>query len=208
MIGQANVSRGRWSVFFGLAAIVLAATAISAFAGGFSLETIRRTARLSAQMSLILFCAAFGAGALAGLRPSLVSRALRRNRRQIGLAFAVSHGVHAAALVAFVRMDPRLFQALTGPPTFIFGGLAYLFIVAMAATSFDRTAALIGPRVWRFVHLIGGWLIWLIFLISEGKRAIHAPGYWPYVLVLLLVFGLRLTAAQGRSLRRTPATAA
>lgn len=30
--------------------------------------------------------------------------------------------------------------------TWVGGGLAYVFIAAMTATSFDRTAALIGPR--------------------------------------------------------------
>ena len=197
-----QTSQGSWRVFWALAAVVIATAGLTAFAGGPDVESVRRTVRLTAQMSLVLFCTAFAAGSLARLWPTDLTAAIRRNRRQIGLAFAVSHACHAAALVAFARIAPATFHEQADPAMFVFGGLAYLFIIAMAATSFDRTAAWLGPRRWRLLHLVGGYDIWLTFLVAEGKRAIHSSAYWPYVALLLVVLGLRMIAMQGR---RTPA---
>ena len=40
----------------------------------------------------------------------------------------------------------------------------------MTATSFDRTAAWLGPAQWRLLHLVGGWYIWMSFAVAIGKR--------------------------------------
>ncbi|MER9656333.1 ferric reductase-like transmembrane domain-containing protein [Mesorhizobium sp. M0152] len=181
----------RWWLFWLLAAIILALSGLVAFGGDFSVEAVRRVIRLTAQMSLVLFCTAFSAAALARHLPSRSTLFLRRHRRQIGLAFAFSHGVHAIALAVFSRMDPAQFDDATDPAMFIFGGLAYLFIVAMAATSFDRTAAWLGSRAWRLLHTVGGYDIWLTFMIAEGKRAVHDAYYWPYVVLLVAALAMR-----------------
>jgi DMSO/TMAO reductase YedYZ heme-binding membrane subunit len=203
-----QTSQGSWRVFWALAAGVIAAAGLTATLGGVDVEIVRRAVRLTAQMSLALFCTAFAANALARLWPSDLTGAIRRNRRQIGLAFAVSHACHAAALVTFARIAPATFHEQADPAMFVFGGLAYLFVIAMAATSFDRTAAWLGPRRWRLLHLVGGYDIWLTFLVAEGKRALHSPAYWPYVAVLFVVFGLRMIAMQGRPTPAQPVPAA
>jgi len=74
---------------------------------------------------------------------------------------------------------------------FVFGGLAYVFIAAMTITSFDQTAAWLGTRRWKLLHTVGSYDIWLVFLIAEGKRAVHNTYYWPYVALLLTVMVLR-----------------
>ncbi|MEP6566512.1 MAG: hypothetical protein ABJB10_15365, partial [Mesorhizobium sp.] len=126
----------RWRLFWLLAAIILALSGLIAFRDDFSVEAVRQVVRLTAQMSLILFCTAFSASALARRWPGTSTLFLRRHRRQIGLAFAFSHGVHAVALIVFSRIDPTQFSSAADTPMFVFGGLAYLFIIAMAATSF------------------------------------------------------------------------
>ncbi|MER9233385.1 ferric reductase-like transmembrane domain-containing protein [Mesorhizobium sp. M0622] len=187
----ADKATSRWWLFWFLAAITLALSGLVAFRGDFTIEAVRQVIRLTAQISLVLFCTAFSASALARDLPSASTRFLRRHRRQIGLAFAFSHGVHAIALFTFAQISPAQFKEATDPAMFVFGGLAYLFIIGMAATSFDRTAAWIGPRAWRILHTVGGYDIWLTFLIAEGKRAVHDVYYWPYVLLLLAVMAIR-----------------
>ncbi len=162
-----------WWFFWFPAVIIVTLSALTAAQGHFSVEAVRAVVRLTAQMSLFLFCTAFSASALARLWPNAFTRAVRNSRRQFGLAFAFSHGVHAIALVTFARISPSQFDQATDIGMFIFGGLAYLFIIVMAATSFDRTAAWLGPRAWRLLHTIGGYDIWLTFLVAEGKRAVH-----------------------------------
>jgi DMSO/TMAO reductase YedYZ heme-binding membrane subunit len=181
----------RWWLFWLLATIILALSWLVAFRGDFSVEAVRQVVRLTAQMSIILFATAFSESALAERFPSPPTLFLRRHRRQIGLAFAFSHGVHAIALVVFSRIDPAQFNDATDPAMFVFGGLAYLFIIGMAATSFDRTAAWLGPRAWRIFHTVGSYDIWLTFLIAEGKRAVHDVYYWPYVALLVAVMAIR-----------------
>lgn len=183
-----------WRPFWIIATLILFTTGLLLVHGDFSLSALRQVVRWTAQASLLLFCTAFAASSLHRLWPSELSRGLLTHRRQIGLAFAFSHGVHAAALVAFARLAPAQFHEVTDAGMFVFGGLAYLFIIAMAATSFDRTAAWLGPRAWRLLHQLGAYDIWLTFLVAEGKRALHDPGYWPCIVLLLAVMGLRLAA--------------
>lgn len=168
----------------------------------------RLAIRLTARTSLILFLAAFTSAALFRLFPARPTRWLRANRRYLGVAFAVSHLVHLAAILTLARLDPELFGQLTNIVSFLGGGLAYLAILLMAATSFDRTAALIGPRVWRWLHLTGGWYILLSFALNFGKRVPGDPLYLLPVALIALAAGLRLW---GRPLRRVgidPASAA
>ena len=53
-------------------------------------------------------------------------------------------------------MDPPGFHEHAMPGTLVSGGIAYAFIVAMAATSFDRTAAWVGPAAWRMQSVLYG----------------------------------------------------
>jgi methionine sulfoxide reductase heme-binding subunit len=183
-----------WWVFWLASGCVAAVCTLIALSTPEPVEAVRHVIRFTAQSSLLLFCTAFVASSLARLWPSAATRFLRRHRRQFGLAFAVSHGLHAVALVTLARTAPAVFAGLTDLPMYVFGGLAYSFIIAMAATSFDRSAAWLGPRRWRVLHLIGGWDLWLTFLVSEGKRAVHDVSYLPYLAVLFAVLALRLMA--------------
>lgn len=195
----ATKATSRWWLFWLLAAIILALSGLVAFRGDFSVEAVRGVVRLTAQTSLILFCIAFSASALARHLPSASTLFLRRHRRQTGLAFAFSHGVHAVALFVFAQTSPDQFDDATDTAMFVFGGLAYLFIIAKAATSFDRTVAWLGPRAWRILHTVGGYDIWLTFLIAEGKRAVHDVYYWPYVALLIAVMAIRWWGGKTRS---------
>src|SRR3954465_15695410 len=141
-----------------LAATSLALTALALWLAsmrGFEVDGVRLVIRFTARTSLLLFCLAFAAAALHRLWPAAPTRWLLRNRRYVGLSFAVSHLIHAIAIAAFAAMAPALFKDATSPASFIFGGIGYAFITAMAATSFDRTASAIGPRAWRLLHTCG-----------------------------------------------------
>src|SRR5712671_2326579 len=136
----------------------------------FEVEGIRMVVRFTARTSLLFFCLAFSAAALARVWPNAWTRWQRRNRRTLGVTFAASHGLHAIAIGLFAAMDPTGFAAATSPASYIFGGIGYAFIIAMTVTSFDRTAAAIGPRAWRILHLAGGYYLWFQFMVSFGKR--------------------------------------
>lgn len=186
-------------------ALVAMALALSG-SHGFSVDGIRLAIRTTARTSLILFTLAFSAGALRVLWPGVWTRWQRRNRRFLGLAFAVSHAVHAAAIAAFAWLDPVQFHLMSSPGSMVTGGIAYGFIVAMALTSFDRSAAWLGPRGWRALHWIGGYYIWISFIVTNGKRIGLNPAYAAPVVLMLIVLGLRIAAwrATARSRKARP----
>jgi sulfoxide reductase heme-binding subunit YedZ len=149
----------------------------------FEVDGVRMVVRFTARTSLLLFCLAFSAAALALLYPNAWTRWLRRNRRALGVSFAASHGLHAIAIVAFAAMDPAGFAAVTNLASYAFGGIGYAFIIAMTATSFDLTAAAIGPRAWR-----------MLFMVAFGKRIPDMPAYGLFLMPLFAVLALRLIA--------------
>jgi DMSO/TMAO reductase YedYZ heme-binding membrane subunit len=187
---------------FGVVVTLLAAMALGLVAGhGWSVEGTRLAIRATARTSLVLFALAFTAGPLLQLAPGEATRWLRRNRRYLGLSFAVSHFIHLGALVALAIVDRSLFWSLTNLNTVVLAGAAYLFIAAMAATSFERPAAWLGPRRWRLLHLVGGWYVWLSFAIAVGKRVPFDAFYWPMAALVVAVAALRVAAMRQRGRR-------
>ena len=160
----------------------------------FDVDGVRMVIRFTARTSLLLFCLAFSAAALARLRPNVWTHWQRRNRRVLGLAFAASHGIHLVAIVAFAGMEPEGFAAATSTASYVFGSIGYGFIAAMAATSFDRTAALLSPRAWRALHLTAGYYLLVQFMVSFGMRIPAMPVYGLFLIPLLAVLALRLLA--------------
>jgi sulfoxide reductase heme-binding subunit YedZ len=193
-----------WRLFAVLALVLACLSIWIAGMRQFEVEGVRMVIRFTARTSLLLFCLAFGAAALARLWPNAWTRWQRRNRRYLGVSFAASHGIHAIAIACFAVMSPALFAQATSPASYIFGGIGYAFIVAMTATSFDRTAAAIGPRAWRILHLAGGYYLWFQFMVSFGKRIPAMPSYALFLVPLLAVMALRLIAM---AVARTPRTA-
>ena len=188
-----------------LAVLTLVLAGLSVWIAGmrqFEVEGVRMVIRFTARSSLMLFCLAFGAGALARLWPNAWTRWQRRNRRYLGVAFAASHGIHAIAIACFAAMDPLDFMPATSSASYVFGGIGYAFIIAMTATSFDRTAAATGPRAWRILHLCGGYYLWFQFMVSFGKRIPAMPLYALFLIPLLAVMALRLIAMMSASSRR------
>jgi DMSO/TMAO reductase YedYZ heme-binding membrane subunit len=191
-----------WRLF---AALTLTLIGLSIWIAGmrqFEVDGVRMVIRFTARTSLLLFCLAFSAAALARLWPNGWTRWLRRNRRALGVSFAASHGIHAVAIACFAAMDPAGFTGATNLASYIFGGIGYAFIIAMTATSFDRTAAAIGPRAWRGLHLTGGYYLLLQFMVSFGKRIPEMPLYALFLIPLLAVFALRMVSMASRAAPR------
>lgn len=163
---------------------------------GFEVEGVRMVIRYTARSSLLFFCLAFSASALHRLWPNPFSRWQLRNRRYLGLSFALSHLIHAIAIVRFAVMAPADFAAATSPASYIFGGIGYVIIVALTATSFDRTAKAIGPRAWRLLHGSGVYYLWLQFMVSFGMRIPAMPNYIWFLLPLVVVMAVKIAGRQ------------
>jgi methionine sulfoxide reductase heme-binding subunit len=199
--------REGWRLVALTAAMLAVMTVGVAATRTFDVDGIRMAVRYTARSSLALFCLAFSARATLTLFSSMWARWQFRNRRYLGLSFAISHALHGVAIVAFAATAPVAFAGSTSLASYIFGGIGYTFIALMAATSFDRTAAAIGARAWRALHLTGGYYLLVQFMISFGKRIPDMPLYGLFLIPLIVVFVLRMVAMSRRpSGALTPST--
>jgi len=153
---------------------------------------LRVLIRATARSSLALFLPAFAASSLRRLWPTPFSAWLLRNRRQVGISFAVSHGPHLAAILALALRHPESFEAST--LTLVGGGLGYVFIAAMAATSSDAAVRTLGARRWKWLHRAGMWVIFVIFAQSYVPAPLHDLRYAPASLAVLGALALRIAA--------------
>lgn len=175
----------------------LLAIALGMIAHGTGTEGWSAATRWTARWSVIPFALTFAAS---GLLPRVrgTFRDLLRNRRGLGLSFALAHGIHAIAITTlFILLDERPATA-----TLIGGGLAYAFILAMAATSTNAAQRAMGVW-WKRLHRTGIWYVFLIFARSYALRLAefgeHAPEGAFGITILLLALGFRFAP------RRQPA---
>jgi methionine sulfoxide reductase heme-binding subunit len=191
-----------WRLF---ALLTLTLTALCVWIAGmrqFEVDGVRMVIRFTARTSLIFFCLAFSAAALERLWPNAWTRWQRRNRRYLGVTFAASHAIHAIAIIWFATVDPGGFAGATSAASYIFGGIGYAFIIALTVTSFDRTAAMLGLRAWRALHLTGGYYLLMQFTVSFGKRIPEMPLYALFLIPLAAVFALRMVSMASRTAPR------
>lgn len=177
-----------------IAVVLSVAFALQLALYGSGEDGIRAVIRLSAQTSVVLFCAAFGASSLRVVFRSPLATWLVRERRYLGLSFAYSHLCHLLALIALGQVSQAFVDSLNAV-TLGGGGLAYVFLTLMAATSNDWAVKTLGKHNWRRLHTIGAYYIWIIFFQSYAPRALNvSPAYALPTLLLLATMGLRFTA--------------
>jgi len=185
--------------FVGWTAAVLVVVGAGVFAAhGTGGEGWRLQIRASARVSGAIFLAVFLAAPLRRLRPNEATGWLLRNRRALGVSVGLSHTVHAVAIAMFVRLTGH--ESPVG--TLVAAGVAYAFLAAMVATSFDATAAWLGRRRWRRLHLTGLYYLWFVFGFTfAGTAAGGDPVSAGYAVAYALALPLRLVGLRGRRLQ-------
>lgn len=187
-----KLTRG-WPLL-GFAAIVLVLMVAGILAVQPDVDGLHVVLRATARTSLVLFLLAFTASALWKLLPGAWSRWQLSNRRYLGLSFATSHTLHLTAILATAWAQPQQFFRDTSTSTLLMGGIAYAFLFALAATSFDRSAAWVGARNWKVLHTVGSYYIWLIFVVTDAPAATSGLNYLLGTLSLGLALLLRVIA--------------
>jgi methionine sulfoxide reductase heme-binding subunit len=140
------------------------------------------------------------ASAACSLRPTPLTKWLLRNRRQLGVSFAVSQLAHLAFIAVLVTSYGHSFWSRVALTTIAGGGVGYVFTAAMALTSFDRTAAWLGRARWKALHKAGMYVMFGIFLFTYAPRYTR-PSYAAFTVLLLLALALRIVAKQRRARR-------
>jgi DMSO/TMAO reductase YedYZ heme-binding membrane subunit len=157
--------RHPWLIVIAGGAAALLAVAAGFAMGDGAVEQWRLAARWTARVGFPIFLTAYLASSLYRLWPSDRTRALLRQRRWWGLGFAASHTVHLVALVTYLQIsgDSRPASVLIG------GGLGYVLLYAMAATSNQASMRTLG-RNWKRLHTLGIHYLWFIYAFSYAGR--------------------------------------
>lgn len=155
----------------------------------------RAVIRATALTSLLLFTSAFVASALRRTWRMPLSRWLLANRRYFGVSFAVSHAMHLVGILVVVFTVPTFHS---NPTTVVLGGFGYVLIAAMTATSFDRSAAWLGPRAWKRLHTFGVYYLWFIFFATYAPQIARSGLYVFHTGVLFAALALRLYGRRTR----------
>lgn len=185
-----------WSVV-GWAALLVALTTAGCLAlHGTGALGWRHLIRGTARISGALLLAAFLAAPLMRLRPGPASAWLLRNRRALGVSVGVSHGMHAVAIAMYMRLT----DFRPEPGALAAAGLAYVFLAAMVATSFDATARWLGRGAWRRLHRIGLYFLWGVFGSTFlGAGMAGDPVAAAFAVLFALALPLRLLGLRGRA---------
>lgn len=184
-----------WPLLGVLSALLFAMTVTVLGLNGVGEPGVRALIRATARSSLLLFCAAYSATALLRFWPSAHTRWLLRNRRSVGLGFAVSHAIHYAAVYVVSQLDPQQFFVEEGRALTDFVTVYTVFmLLSMVVLSFDATQRWVGRRVWHGVHWFMSLGFWLAFMASYGGRAAGDLDYAPFAALLIVTMGLRIAA--------------
>ena len=208
-LSAARPRRGRFEGprLVAASALALAALCLALVAGqGTDEPGLRALVRWTARFGLVCFLAAYVASSLRRLWPVPATAWLLRNRRWIGLSFAVAQAAHALAIALLAR---RLGPAFRTEPISLAGGaLGYAFTVALAATSSDRATAWLGARRWRVLHRAGVTWIWIVYAVTEVPSALRSPVHSALSALVVGAALLRLAAWRAGRVRRSDAAAA
>ena len=184
-----------WRLFGLLALGVTSLLAVILSLVGTDERGLRILVRASARTSATLFLLAFVASSLRQLFRAPFTAWLLRNRRYVGVSFAFSHLLHLVIVASLAVSFPHPFYEQSVNLVVVGGGgVVSLFVAAMAATSFDRTAAWLGPRRWKALHTVGGYSIWAVFAFDYVQLAFKSVLYVPIALAVLGTLGLRMAA--------------
>lgn len=184
-----NDIKRRWPLALGMV-VGLASLYLGLSLGASEPEAWNLAARYTARIGLPIFILAYAASSLLRLAPSPTTKALVRDRRWWGLAFAFTHTVHFGALYMAVTTRGDSLSLLAP------GAVAYLAILAMALTSSDAAMKALGAN-WKRLHRTGIHVIWLVFTLAYAKRIPEADTMITGLVgtaLCLLAAGLRLAA--------------
>jgi hypothetical protein len=149
--------------------------------------------QVTARFSFLLFWPAYAGGALATLfGPTF--EPLKRHGREFGLAFASAHLIHIALVGWLIQIgaSPRL-------GTFVFFGIALLWVYLLALFSIVHLQRMLGPKAWWLLRLIGLNYIAYAFAgdflrVSPVDSLKDLIGYLPFAVLSILGPALCLAA--------------
>ena len=152
--------------------------------------------------------------AVTPLRMMTSTPALARFRRMLGLFVAFYALLHLMAYVAFdMAFDPAAIAAdIVKRPFILVGFLAFLILVALSATSFNRAIKAMGALRWRRLHygvyVVAGLAVLHFYWMRAGKNDFAEVAVYGAILASLLAWRVWAALRKRKASRVRAQTAA
>lgn len=200
-------NRNYWRFILILAGGILIFTLAQTLHFGIEEDSVRTLIRWSVRLGGLSFALAFGASSLHFVFKGNWTKILLDFRPLLGLSFVVFHTFHLFSLI-WLQIDIHPVFSLAKKVSLIGGGIAYLFMYAMAFTTFPNIKKSMSTDNWKLLHLLGGYWIWIIFFRSYMLNVLNHDRYhvllaiFSLVIILRLwkIIRLRITRKQGKSI--------
>jgi len=149
------------------------------------LERLLLLNRYLARLSFLTFIPIYAASPLVRWLPGRPTRGLVRIRRSLGLGYALIMAAHVCAIGAYqMTAGSESIDIVSG----IGGGLGFVLIGALAATSNDAAIRRLGARNWKRLHAAALHWLWVIYTVTYLGRI--SEGHTEFVPGLVTVFAL------------------
>ena len=182
-----------WTITYWVASLILLTVALYLATSTWDANSILVTIRSTGRTSLFLFSLAFTASSVYYFWTSSFSKWVLKNRRYIGVSFAVSHFIHLGLIVLISLVFSEPFLEDQANSQWIIGGIGYVCIALMALTSSDKAQHWMGIKNWKKLHLIGGYFVWFVFFMTYIKHTKIAPDFYtPFLVFIIVLLLLRL----------------
>jgi sulfoxide reductase heme-binding subunit YedZ len=185
--------RLRIEPFFYALAASAAALLLAQLLGHDPLQRALYMARFTARAGVPLVLAIYTASSLHRLWPGPWTAWLSRERRSLGLAFALTHTVHLAAILNYIAQPGS-------PPQPAAGIVGYAFIYLMAFSSNPGSMKQLG-RWWHRLHAAGVQIVFLYYLVAYASMMFEPelrPLGLTVVSLLLAALAVRVAARRAR----------
>ena len=117
-----------WSIVGAVTIALILAVTIEAMTATAPVIGVRGIIKVTARSSFVLFALALTASVAHRFWPNAWTRWQLRNRRYLGVSFALAQFVHLLAIMALARIAPNELPAEVNAVTWIFGGLACVVV--------------------------------------------------------------------------------
>ena len=196
-----------WVITIPISLVVVLTMASADLSSG---EAVSSLIQLTVRFSVPWLYLAFVASSLHVVFPSVFSRWLLRNRKIIGLCFALAMAWQLFFILWVVGIYTQYYmQEVYVLSDAIEGTVGYLFLIAMVLTSFKFGRSRLNPKQWKFLHKCGIYYLWAYawsvywcnIFYYQSPNSIDYLYYWAG----FLVWGLRLSAWSKKRWQQTGA---
>ena len=166
-------------------AIVLLALALTENLG---VEPLDELIDQSGKIGVILLAVSLSITPLAKLRPKLeLARLLKRKARAVGLAVSAYASIHLTLHILYEGGFAWLADS-AGKPFIYLGLAAWVILLVLAVTSWNKLKRVIGGKRWKMLHR-SAYIVGILAIFHYGMAG---KGHWPEAITYAsIVLGLR-----------------